>query len=676
MRPSRIRGSLSLRAAPESVDFDLSDSVLAQLCDAFARAPASGASTLIDEWLARLAPLVGVDRLTLWELSPDGETSFRRHSYASAGCAAPPLLASRRRFEWLTKQSRCGRVVAWSRMPDDIPAPAVLEREYAIQTGAKSLLSIPVATDSLLCVVAFVSLRRYRYWSQQCVDRLRVAAAVLAGALGRERAATELLATEARNRALLAALPDLMLVISSEGVYLDVHCREESELVLAPERLLGLHLEETLPAETATLFRTTIAALEHPGEMAQFEYTQTIDDEPREHEARLVRRDDGAVVCIVRDITERNHAIRALRESEERFRGAFEHSAIGIALVGLDGRWLKTNPAISRMLGYTEYELRNLNFQALTYREDLEPDMTLLKQVLCGEVDHYEMEKRYIHKDGHTVPAFLTVSVVRDERRRPLYFVSQVQDLSERYQAQLENERLRIELNHFGRFALIGQLTASLAHDVVQPIAAARANAQACLQLLESQGSSMSDVQEGLDDIVSNCTRAAQIVSHVRGLLRKELKPRKPVDLNRLVQEVISVTRNELLLREVRLVADLQPQLPGIMGNAIELQQVILNLLLNGADAVQRVVRSRVILVGTATHQEQVEVAIHDCGPGAEPASLRKMFDPFFTTKPEGMGMGLTICADIVRSHGGSIRPELNPAGGLTMRCRFPRADA
>jgi two-component system, sporulation sensor kinase A len=670
VRASRSAGSARRLLHAES--FDVFDSILVELSDAFARAPASGTAVLIDEWLARLAPLVRVERITLWELSADGGTSFNRHSYASAGCEAAPGFASIEHFSWLVRQSLARQIVAWSRIPDDVPAAAARERQYALESGAKSLLSIPVATDTGICVVAFVAVLHLRKWSPALVNRLRLAAGVLAGAVGRERTASQLLATEARNRALLTALPDLMLVVSAAGVYLDVHCRDESELLLPPEKLVGLRLEDTMPQQTARLFRESFATLVQPGDTRLIEYAMPIRGERREYEARVVLRDDGALVCIIRNITERNRALRSLRESEERFRGAFEHSAIGIALVALDGRWLKTNGAISRILGYSEAELRALNFQTLTYPDDLEPDMKLLQQVLRGEIEHFEMEKRYIHKEGRTIPAFLTVSVVRDEERRPLYFVSQIQDLSERHRAQLENERLRIELNHFGRLALIGQLTASLAHEVVQPIASARANARACQRLLETADQPLAEVREGLDDIVANCTRAADIVNHVRSLLRKELKPRRPLDLNQLVREVSDVMRHELLLRKVRLVLNLQSDLPEIMGNSTELQQVILNLLLNGADALQGSTRSRVILVETAASGERVELAIHDSGTGAQPAALKRMFEPFFTTKAEGMGMGLAICTDIVHSHGGTILPQVNSTGGLTMRCVFP----
>ena len=303
----------------------------------------------------------------------------------------------------------------------------------------------------------------------------------------------------------------------------------------------------------------------------------------------MVRREDGAIVSVMRDMTERVRAVRQLRESEERFRGAFVHSAIGIALMSPEGRWLQVNAALCAILGYTEAELLATTFQALTVPEDLEANLDHLRRALAGEIDHYELQKRYLHKDGRAISVLLTVSLVRDPLGRPLYFVSQLLDISERIQAQQEVERLRLELTHSGRVALMGKLTASLAHELMQPIAAAVGNAEAGQQLLAADSADMDEIRAILADIVENCLRAANVVSGVRSLLRKEPKPRRLVDLNRLVAEVAEMMHSELILRQVRLVTRLDTALPEITGHAVELQQVILNLILNGADALGRI---------------------------------------------------------------------------------------
>jgi PAS domain S-box-containing protein len=647
------------------------ESFLIEIANAAVQAHAEAVTSLIDGWLAKLAALTELDRISLWELSQDGQ-NVRRHAYTGPGCDPSPNVTPAEQFPWLLEQNRLGRIVMWPRVPDDIPAEAVKEREFSLRIGSKSMLSIPVSTDSVLCVLALTSRRKYRRWSRTEIQRMRLVAAILAGAVVRQRTEASLRATEARNRAVLQALPDLMFVLSPDGIYLDYYSRNVSELLMPPERFLNRGLEEVLPPELASTIRAALPQASHSGAVVAIEYALCIDGEKREFEARMVRREDGAIVCIVRNITERSRAARRLQESEERFRGAFEHSAIGMALVGPDGRWIRTNAANCAILGYSEAELLKMNFQELTHPEDLALNLRDFHRALRGEIDHYELEKRYIHKDGRAIPAFLTVSLVRDEQRQPLYFVSQLQDLTERKKAQIEIERLRSDLAHSGRLALTGQLTASLAHQLLQPIAAAQSNAQACQLLLAAGQFNAAELQQALEDIVSSCTVAADVINNVRGLLRKQPRPRQRVNLNQLVEGVIEVARHGLALRNVRLVTHLGAGLPEIVGNPIELQQVILNLVLNGAEALQESAPKCELVIATTLRGQDIEISVHDSGTGIDAADLTRMFEPFFTTKPDGMGMGLTICSEIVHAHGGTIWAEINSMGGLTVRCVLP----
>jgi PAS domain S-box-containing protein len=671
--PTKSRPSLSSRRHREPVESRRFERFLVELSDAFVQRPAVLVTPLIDEWLGKLARLIAVDRITLWEISSDGNTIIRRYMHTLPGCEPSPSVVPGWQFSWLMEQNRRGNIVAWSRIPEDIPLEARGELEYGQRIGAKSLLSIPVPANSVLCVLAFTTTRKSRRWSPVAIQRLRLVCSILAGAVVRERTEGALKAFEARNRAIVKAIPDLLFVISPDGVYLECHCRDCSELLLPPDQFLGRSLEEVLPAEVAWIFRSAIAQASQSSGVVEVEYSLMIGEDPREYEARMVRRDDGAIVAIVRNITQRNRAARQLRESEERFRGAFEHSGIGMALVGLDGRFLRSNPETRRILGYSEEELQSGCFQDLTYPEDLERDLRDFERAQRGEIDHYEMEKRYIHKDGHIVPAYLSVSVVRDEKRRLLYFVSQVQDMTERQKAHLEIERLRIELARFGRAALTGQLTASLAHHLMQPIAAIQINAQACKRLIQGNAPRL-EMEQALEDIEINCGRAADVIGNIRGMLRKEPGARRSLCVNELVNQVVELMRGYLALRSVSLSLRLREGICDVVGNPIELQQVVLNLVLNSAEALQNSSGSRAIVVETSDNESHVEVAVRDSGPGVDPTMLRRIFEPFFTTKPEGIGMGLTISADIIRSHGGRIWAEVGAAGGgLTVRFQLPR---
>jgi PAS domain S-box-containing protein len=625
----------------------------------------------LDGLLQKVAHVLPIDRIILWEVSPAGSRTFQSHLWVEhAELGPPPELVD---LPWLAGQCRRERIVNWSRVPDDLPAAAWAESEFARLTGVSSLLSIPVAADSMLYVLAFIAERTRVRWSRATVERLRLAAMILAGTLARSRTECSLRASEARYRAILQALPDLMLVLSPDGIYLECHRRDDSELLLAPESFIGRRVDDVLPGELAQLFRENLAAAAHSQGVVEAEYSMNIGGEQRHYELRMVQRDDGAILCLVRNISERNRAARRLRESEERFRGAFQHSAIGIAIVGLDGRWLQTNRANCRLLGYSEAELLASSFQALTHPDDLELNMKYLRRALDGEIDHYELEKRYFRKDGRIIWAFVTVSVVRDEQGQPLYFVSQLQDLTERKQAQAEIERLRIELTRVGRGMLMGQLTASLAHELLQPLTAIASNAEACQAWLARKRCDRVELRQALADISASCARGSAIIENVRELLRNRPAKREPVSLNRLAEQVQEVARPELLMRNVRALAHFAPALPEITGNSIELQQLMLNLLLNGAEAVESSAGTREVLIETSSRADAVEIAVHDSGRGVAPDMLDRIFEPFFTTKAGGMGMGLTICAEIVRRHGGTIWAELNARGGLTVRCALPR---
>ena len=648
------------------------DRFILDLTREIVRVPAIDPAVLRGE-LARLARLIDVDRIVMWELSPHGAFALLRYVHEKAESAALPDFIPAVQFGWLMEQNRQAKIVVWNRVPEDIPAAAVGEREYSLRIGAKSLLSIPVYSHSVLCTLSFASFRSARNWSQPVVDRLQLVSTILAGVVVRQRLDASLRASEARNRAILEAQPDLMLVMSPDGTYLDYNCRDESALLIPPEQFIGARVSDLFPPELSVPFCESLARAARSGDLVEIEYAFTLNGHHRVHEARMIRRDDGAIVCIVRDISERSSMMRELRESEERFRGAFENSAIGMAIVGLDGRWLRSNPANCRILGYSEAELREKTLRSVTHPDDLALNLDEHERALRGEIDHYEMKKRYIHRDGHIVHGYIAVSVVRDEQRVPLYFVAQLQDRTESVKEHSEIERLRTELVHSERVALMGQLTASLAHQLMQPIAAVQANAQACQRLLADSRPVVADARRALQDIVSNCTRATYIVENVKGLLRKQPAERREVSVNALLKEVLEVVQHDLAARHVRLVTRFDRTAPCIVANATELQQVFLNLVLNAAEALERQAQSREIVIGTARRPgRRVEVFVHDTGPGVPQADLRRIFEPFFTTKSGGMGMGLAICRDIVLAHGGQITAEPVPKGGFRVRCSFP----
>jgi C4-dicarboxylate-specific signal transduction histidine kinase len=234
-------------------------------------------------------------------------------------------------------------------------------------------------------------------------------------------------------------------------------------------------------------------------------------------------------------------------------------------------------------------------------------------------------------------------------------------------------ERLRFDLMQSGRVALMGQLTALLAHELMQPIAAAVGNAEAIQRLLADEVAEPCETRAILTDIVESCVRAADVVSKVRSRVNPVPSPHRPLNLNQLVMEVAELMHSDLIRRQVRLVTHFDAALPQISGAPVELQQVILNLVLNGADALsQRSPPERELVIATAQCPDGVELVVRDQGVGADPAHLQAMFEPFFTTKAGGIGMGLAISRAIVEAHSGHLTATNNADGGVTVRCLLP----
>jgi PAS domain S-box-containing protein len=650
------------------------ESFLLELSAYFAKAPADCVDKGIDEWIEKLARFTGIDRIGLWECEPAGVRMSRQHCYCIPGfeITAPALSAD---FPWVNEQYRRGNIVGWARVPEDVPPAASVERAHLIRTGAKSVLGIPIQAGPTLYVLSFTSLHAFRKWPASLVRRLQLVGEILASALVRQRAERSLLARESGNRALLKALPDLIFLLSPEGVYLECHCPETIDLYVPPEQFIGRTMEDVLPPETAKTFRALFQRAADTGEVVEHEYVLPIAGQERQFEARMVRRDDGATLTVVRNISERYRAAGKLRDSEELFRAAFSHSAIGLALVSLNGHWLRVNDVLCRILGYSEAELLSTPFQALTHPEDLEANRVNLQRALAGEISHYETEKRCIHKDGRIIWTQLTVALVRNASNEPLYFVAQLQDVTERREAQIEIERTRLELAHIGRVSLVGQLTSSLAHELLQPITAIVTNAETGLHAPDLGASS--EMRALLEDIAESGRRAGDTIQHVRGLLRKERRPYVAVDLNGLVREVVHVMRSDLLLHQVRLTTKLDSVGAEIHGDRGELQQVLLNLMLNGTEAMNAIpVNERQLEVTTLVRPDAVELRVEDRGPGSPPGDFKRLLEPFFTTKPTGVGMGLSICAEIVRAHKGQLSAENNSDRGMTWCCILPRGRA
>jgi len=289
----------------------------------------------------------------------------------------------------------------------------------------------------------------------------------------------------------------------------------------------------------------------------------------------------------------------------------------------------------------------------------------------------FTMEYRLRRADGE----YGWVSDKGVPRRAPdgtfLGYIGCADDITPRKEAELTAERHRAELAHVARLSTMGELAASLAHELNQPLTAILSNAQTAERFLASDQIDLDEVREILKDVVEDDRRASEVIHRLRALVRKEPPAFAPLDLGSVIGDVVRLVHGDAVLRHSRVSVEVALGLPAVLGDRIELQQVVLNLLVNAFDAMkdcptrEREVSVRAALDGAG----MVKVAVRDRGTGVSAGDLDRIFEPFHTTKREGLGMGLSICRNIIAAHGGRLWVENNPNRGATFWFTVPVAE-
>jgi PAS domain S-box-containing protein len=420
----------------------------------------------------------------------------------------------------------------------------------------------------------------------------------------------------------------------------------------------------------SALFISWVIAKQQHAERAVRKVRDELEVTVRERTATLRRTNEE----LQAEIAERARAEEALRASEERWRAIFENSAVGIALVDSNGRPMAANPALQRMLGYTVDELLTLSLPNLTHDDDLLLSRTSLAELFEGTRQQYDMQKRYRRKDGSVIWVNASGSIVPGSDRMQRFLVEIIEDITDRKLAEDSLRKAQAELAHVTRLTTMGELAASIAHEVNQPLAAVITNGNASLRWLAAQTPNLDEAREAVQRIIRDGHRAADVIQRVRALLRKTSPQQAWLDINDVIHEVLTLAHSEVRRDRVALRTELAAGLPLVLGDRIQMQQVILNLVMNGMEAMSSVTdRSRELLIQSGTHGSQsIFVAVRDSGIGLDPQTLDRIFDAFFTTKPEGMGMGLSISRTIIEAHGGRLWATPHDGHGATFQFTLP----
>jgi PAS domain S-box-containing protein len=374
------------------------------------------------------------------------------------------------------------------------------------------------------------------------------------------------------------------------------------------------------------------------------------------------------------DITERKRGEEAVRTSEEKFRQFFSFVPDYCYIVSPDGTILDVNNCALSALGYERRELVGKPLATIYAPESL----AKMKELFAtwkkeGEIKNEEMVIRC--KDGEKRVVLLNVGAVRGEDGTILYSASVQTDITERKRVEVEAFRVRRELLQLERLSRMGELSASLAHELNQPLTSILSNARAALRFIESDRLDIGELKEILQDIANDDKRAGDIIRSLRSMVRPEEGERERILINDVLQDVISLFHSEAIIRNINVENDFADPLPPVNANKVQIQQVVINLMMNAADSMLDVSKNRRIVIQTQTADDGgALVAVRDFGLGIEAAELDKIFEPFFTTKRSGLGMGLSLSRSIIEAHGGHIWVENNLDKGATFYFDLPAA--
>jgi len=288
----------------------------------------------------------------------------------------------------------------------------------------------------------------------------------------------------------------------------------------------------------------------------------------------------------------------------------------------------------------------------------------------------WEGDLVHARRDGTRVTVSSRWSLQRDERGRPVAIMGTSNDVTERNRAQEALYRAQVELAHVARVVTLGELTASIAHEVKQPLAGIVTNGSACLRWLARVPPELDEARCSVESMIDDAMRASEVVLGLRALSKKTDPMRVLLDLTEVVEEIVPLVRRELLDNRVTLRLELARALPPVLGDRVQLKQVIMNLLINSIQAMAPVEdRPRELLIRSQCHgTDRMLVEVQDSGIGIDENSMQRLFNAFFTTKPDGMGMGLSICRSIIESHGGRIWASRNNGPGAAFHFTLPVA--
>jgi PAS domain S-box-containing protein len=489
--------------------------------------------------------------------------------------------------------------------------------------------------------------------------------------------------TEERTGLIVDTALDAVITIDSHGTTTGWNKQAESIFGWSSSEAIGRHMSDLIIPEQQRAahergLRHFLATGEGPFLRRRIEVTavrRSGVEFPVELEILPMRLgQDWLFSAFIRDITDSKRAEEKLRQSELSLRQMTETIPEMLWSASPDGAIDYCNGRFLDYTGFSPDQVMSDGWMKLLHPDDVEPAVETWKSCVKSGAP-YRVEVRTFHAPGNTHRWCVTSALpLRDQEGRIVKWHGTVVDMHDWKQAQEELRNTQAELSRMMRVMTIGQLTASIAHEVNQPLSGIITNASTCLRMLKSDPPNIDGARETVQRTIRDGNRASEVVTRLRTLFGKKQIDVEPLDLNEAAREVIALLSGELEQNNVILKHELSDRLPAVHGDRVQLQQVILNLLRNGLDAMETVNdRPRQMLIRTETDGNHVTVSVQDSGVGFSPEIGKRLFEPLFTTKQEGMGIGLSVSRSIVEAHHGQLWADRNDGQGATFAFSIPQ---
>jgi PAS domain S-box-containing protein len=372
------------------------------------------------------------------------------------------------------------------------------------------------------------------------------------------------------------------------------------------------------------------------------------------------------------DIEDRKRAENALRRNEAYLAEAQRLSRTGSFGWTIDTGEISWSAESFRIFEHDPRIPPTIDFVVERTHPDDRGFLRRLIERVSSSRDNWEVEHRLLMPDG-SVKHLRVVAHPLGEVSGPLEYVGALMDITAEKRAQEALQQAQAELAHVTRVTTLGELTASIAHEVNQPLAAIITNGEACLRWLGNKTPNLEEARGAVERMISDGNRAGEVIQRLRALTRKTDPQSAPLDINDVIHDVVGLVQREVLNYRVRLRLDLDSGLDPVLGDRVQLQQVIINLIVNSVEAMANVAERRELMIRVRQHDTaHVLVAVQDSGVGISPDQLDRVFNAFFTTKADGMGMGLSICRSIVEGHGGRLWASCSDGAGATFQFTVP----